>query len=285
MNKRTIAGIVTFDPDTDRLRQNIAAISGQVEAVLIIDNGSANISEFEAFDVQNLIIIKNGSNKGIAYALNRMMEWAYKNNYGWVITLDQDSVCPPDYITAAKPYMKRNIGQIVPLLYESNSQKYCYMDDRPNGKRVQYVHKSITSASITSVEAWKKLGGFDNDLFIDYVDFDYSIRLRMNGYRILRLNDVALDQQLGNSVIHKIGFLNIRVSNHSAFRKYYICRNITIFIRKYKLRSRPHLEVLRLFKVLLFTILFEDRKKAKLRSCLKGLKDGIMYDIDKNKLR
>lgn len=283
MNKRTIAGIVTFDPDAGRLKQNIDTISGQVDAVLIIDNGSANLSEFEAFNVPNLIIIKNESNKGIAYALNQMMEWAYKNNYSWVITLDQDSVCPPNYIDAAKPYMKRNIGQIAPVLYESNSKKYCYMDDKPNGKHVQYVHKSITSASITSVEAWKKLGGFDNDLFIDYVDFDYSLRLRMNGYKILRLNNVALDQQLGTSIIHKVGPLSIRVSNHSAFRKYYICRNITIFIRKYKLRSRPHRELLRLCKVFLFLILFEDKKKEKLRSCLKGIKDGITYDLHKNK--
>ena len=211
-----------------------------------------------------------------------MLEWADQKKFGWVITLDQDSVCPPDYISTAQHYMKAQIGQIVPVLFESNSKTYQYLGDKPNGKTVQYVSKSITSASITNVKVWKEIGGFDNDLFIDYVDYDYAIRLRLAGYKILRLNAVFLDHQIGNSVNHKIGFISVRVANHSSFRKYYICRNIVIFIKRYKLKSTPIAEVLRLFKVFFFTALFEDEKKNKIKSIFNGIKDGLTYDSKKD---
>lgn len=277
MNKATIAGIVTFNPDVNRLKKNIEAIIYQVKAVVIVDNNSSNIKDIELLSYRNLIIIKNDSNKGIAFALNQMLEWADKKGFGWVITLDQDSVCPPDYISTAQHYMKAQIGQIVPVLFESNSKTYQYLGDKPNGKTVQYVSKSITSASITNVKVWKEIRGFDNDLFIDYVDYDYAIRLRLAGYKILRLNAVFLDHQIGNSVNQKIGIINVRVSNHSSFRKYYICRNIIIFIRRYRINSKPIQELMRLFKVVFFTILFEDKKKEKLRSIKKGCMDGLKY--------
>lgn len=282
MNKATIAGIVTFNPDINRLKQNIESIIYQVKAVVIVDNNSSNIQDIESLNYSNLIIIRNDSNKGIAFALNQMLEWADKKKYGWVITLDQDSVCPADYISTAQRYMKNQIGQIVPILFESNSKTYQYLGDKPNGKTVQYVSKSITSASITSVEVWKEIGGFDNDLFIDYVDYDYAIRLRLAGYKILRLNNVFLDHQIGNSVIRKIGFISVRVANHSSFRKYYICRNIIVFIRRYRRLSSPLAEVLRLIKVLLFTSIFETEKREKLSSIFNGIKDGLVYDIYKD---
>lgn len=282
MNKATIAGIVTFNPDISRLKKNIEAIIYQVKAVLIVDNNSSNLQEIESLSNSKIIIIRNNNNKGIAFALNQILDWADKKGYEWVITLDQDSVCPPDYISTAQPYMKAKIGQIVPILFESNSKTYHYLGDKSNGNAVQCVSKSITSASITNVKVWKKIGGFDNDLFIDYVDYDYAIRLRLAGYKILRLNNVFLDHQIGHSVNHKVGFINVRVANHSAFRKYYICRNIVIFIRRYKLKAKPIAEVLRLFKVISFSVLFEDKKKDKIKSIFNGIKDGLAYNIKKD---
>ena len=277
MNKETIAGIVTFNPDISRLKRNIEAIIYQVKAVVIVDNNSTNIRDIEYLSYKNLVIIRNDNNKGIAFALNQIFKWAKKRGYAWVITLDQDSVCPSEYISTAQRYMHPKIGQIVPILFESNSQKYQYLGDKPNGKNVQYVRKSITSASITSLEVWKEIGGFDNDLFIDYVDYDYALRLRLAGYKILRLNDMLLDHQIGNSVNHKIGVISVRVANHSAFRKYYICRNIIIFIKKYKLKSNPIAELLRLLKVIFFTIIFENGKKIKMKSIFYGIKDGLNF--------
>lgn len=283
MKDNVIAGIVTFNPDITRLKKNIDFIAKQVKVVLVVDNGSSNTSTIEKIISNNTIVIKNGENIGIAAALNIIMAWAEKNKYEWVVTLDQDSICPNDYIEVASAFFsKKNIGQIVPVLYESQSQKKQYLGDKPNNKTFQDVHKSITSASVTNVSIWKKIGGFDNELFIDYVDYDYALRLRLNGYKILRLNNVLLDHQIGKSENHNIGPISISVSNHSAFRKYYICRNIIIFIRKYRLKSNPIAEILRLLKVIVFIVFFEKEKIEKLSAVFKGIKDGLVYNVKKD---
>ena len=42
-----LAGIVTYNPDMDNLRANLAAVAPQVGAVLLVDNGSSNVENIE----------------------------------------------------------------------------------------------------------------------------------------------------------------------------------------------------------------------------------------------
>lgn len=79
------------------------------------------------------------------------------------------------------------------------------------------------------------------------------------------MNDVALSHQLGDSKIKKLFFKEIRVTNHSAFRKYFIARNITYYIRKYRKVMNVKLEYLRLIKVLTLAIFLNLIKKKRLR--------------------
>lgn len=90
-----IAGIVLYNPDLGRLKENIESICKQVDKVILIDNGSDNIREIEDLikEYLNCILLKNGENMGIAYALNQILKYAYENDVKWFLTLDQDSVC------------------------------------------------------------------------------------------------------------------------------------------------------------------------------------------------
>lgn len=55
------AGIVTYNPEMQRLEENINAIIGQVDEVVLVDNGSANIKEIEQKweNASKISIIKN----------------------------------------------------------------------------------------------------------------------------------------------------------------------------------------------------------------------------------
>lgn len=276
--KSIIAGIVSYNPEIQRLQENIDAIIEQVDKIVIYDNGSKNADKLSRFQKTNVEIIYSKENKGIAYALNFIMVKAKQENYMWVITLDQDSVCPQGYINAAEEIEKYNkIGQIVPTLYESNSKKICYLGNKVNDEKYQKVKKSITSAAITSVEAWEKVGGFDEMLFIDYVDYDFAHRLSVHGYNIIRMNRVYLDHRIGDSQKKNIFFFSIRVSNHSAFRKYYISRNIIIYIKKYGMMINPLAELLRLLKMVVLLLMYEENKKEKMKEVIRGMKDGLKY--------
>lgn len=54
------------------------------------------------------------------------------------------------------------------------------------------------------MEAYKKIKGFNNELFIDTVDTDFCYRLLLNGYRIIQLKNIYLDHQLGNITERKL---------------------------------------------------------------------------------
>lgn len=276
------AGIVTFNPDIKRLRQNIGAIYKQVESVIVVDNGSKNISELEQFikGKGNIILLKNKSNAGIAKALNQIFTLAEIHDFNWVLTLDQDSVCQNNMIETFLKYIYLpNIGMICPRIDYYNHKR------KKNIKynKVDYVNACMTSASLTSLFAWKNVSGFDEWMFIDYVDNDFGQRLKLHGYKIIRVNDTVLHHMLGKSEVKKIGIIKIVVYNHSPFRNYYYVRNSIYFIKKY----RKHINVLKYMTILVMwetkKLILEKNRKQTAKSLLKGLKDGIAskYEIAK----
>lgn len=90
------AGIVTYQPDIGRLRENITAVLPQAEKIFIVDNGSADLDRIDElladFPPGSVERIANGENMGIAHALNQLLEAADGAGYDWILTLDQDSV-------------------------------------------------------------------------------------------------------------------------------------------------------------------------------------------------
>ena len=90
-----LAAIVAFNPDPERLIENISAIRNQVDKVLIFNNGNPELLTFVK-DIQ--IIDRNGSNIGIASALNVLCQQAEEAGFEWILMLDQDSVVPPNLV-------------------------------------------------------------------------------------------------------------------------------------------------------------------------------------------
>lgn len=195
------AGIVTYNPDVERLKENIESILKQVSELCIVDNGSDYLKEIEeTAKYYSVKLIVNDKNHGIAVALNQIMMYTKECKMEWYVTLDQDSIAPDNLINEAAGLLNnKEIGQIVPVIYEAQAGEYCYLGHEKNGKSVQEVTKGITSASVYRVSAWEECGRFDEDLFIDYVDYDFSMRLRLKGYKIYRINNAVLTHEIGNS--------------------------------------------------------------------------------------
>jgi len=112
------AGIVLYNPDISLLKKNIEAIRNQVAKVALVDNGSDNIAEVQSLinKYENACLISNDDNLGIAKALNQIMERAKEENAQWVLTLDQDSICPDGMVKKYQAYINDNVGMICPRL-------------------------------------------------------------------------------------------------------------------------------------------------------------------------
>ena len=276
MANNICAGIVLYNPDIDRLRLNIEAIRNQVETVYLQDNGSSNV-----VDVENLIkafptvvLLRNPENKGSAWALNRLCEKADVNDYQWILTLDQDSVCPDNLVEIYKKYLV-GANMLCPKIIDRN---YGVIDG--SEKNVEAVEKCITSGCLLKLSSWRELHGFDEKMFIDGVDFEFCYRMKKSGMNILRINEVALNHEIGNITVRQFLGLKVIVKNHSAFRKYYIAKNIIYMARKrnnYLLIMRGILQEIKLIEIVL---LYEDDKSQKLKRIIRGIEDGFKEEIN-----
>ena len=126
MNNLIIAGIVSYNPDIDLLKKNIEALIKVNLNIIIVDNHSSNIMEIrEATKSEaNILIYELESNRGIANALNSIMNYAFDHNIKWVLTLDQDSIVPCNIIQDNLKCLKEsnNIGIISPVILDRNIQ-------------------------------------------------------------------------------------------------------------------------------------------------------------------
>ena len=164
MNNEIAVGIVLYQPDMTRLKQCIVNLEKQVDKIYVFDNSEKKINLTD----ERIVYMTEGENKGISYALNRIIEKAQIDGFEWVVTMDQDSIIPDGMIDGFKKCITSHsgLGIICPQVID---KRRVYSVAEKNKEEV-YIDFCITSASCTSVEAWEKCGKFDEWLFIDLVD-------------------------------------------------------------------------------------------------------------------
>ena len=268
------AGIVTYNPDLNRLKENINSISKQVKLLIIFDNGSKNIEELQKLCClyKNIALILSPKNKGIAYALNRIVERAYSENYLWLLTLDQDSVCFENIITDyEKCICTINNASIICSLIKDRNFKYY---DEIINTQYTNVKFTITSGACINIKDCFKIGGFDEQLFIDWVDSDYCFRIDKLGKKIVRINKEKILHEVGIDT-RNYNFLwkKITIFNHNAFRVYYICRNGIYLARKNKNTTILRAKITAINRLIII-LLFEKNKLKKIKAGIKGVKDS-----------
>ncbi len=220
---------------------------------------------------KNVILKKNGRNLGIAVALNRIVLFAKTYGAQWVFTLDQDSVVESNLISEYSKYVNiPNVGMLSCIIKDRNTKKITALS-----QPYVEIESCITSGSYLKIDAWETTGGFDEKMFIDYVDFDMCQMLLENNYKIIRINYQGLLHEVGHSHMAKFMGKEEVIFNHSAFRKYYIVRNRFYYVRKHKYYIDKKREYLRIFKYILLVLLFEDDKFNKGKQMIKGIFDGI----------
>src|SRR5690554_8101994 len=112
-------GIVTFNPEIDRLKKSLDILLEISDYICIVDNSSDNLQDIEELisSSDKVTLIKNKTNFGIAKALNQIATFYMEINEQWVLLLDQDSIVSIDFYTTYKQYIEINdIGVICPLI-------------------------------------------------------------------------------------------------------------------------------------------------------------------------
>lgn len=288
---KIIASIITYNPEINRLQKNIESIVNQVNGIVIVDNGSSNIQDIKnlvtnikkAIDYSNIEFIINEENVGIATALNQSLNYSKDNNYKWLLTLDQDSICEKDMIynmnSLFETYVNDRTAIIAPNIIDENKAS----EIEPMMEEIEFPTVAITSGSLTNVDIALSVNGFDDKFFIDYVDHEFCLKLKKNNYDIIKYKKSKLYHQLGDIDSYKILGKTATVTNHSGIRRYYYFRNGIYVHKKYKKDFLDWIKIdsKRRRNVIIGIVLFEKDKLNKLKMCYRGIRDGLQMKFGK----
>lgn len=220
----TLIAVITYNPDTG-FRDRTARYVEIADKIIIIDNYSKkDISQYIPKDLsEHFIVIKSQTNNGIAWGLNQGAIYAKQHNFSYLLTFDQDSL-PVRGILNCYADILCNVTK-VGLLGTSFIQQQV---DTP--KSVNFCKKKtlITSGTIHPIGIFDEVGLYDENLFIDSVDFDFVLRVRKK-YNVLCTKEPLIYHELGTPVI-KYG---ITSSNHNIIRRYYMARNHVLICKRY----------------------------------------------------
>lgn len=302
---RVMAGIVLYNADYDRMIDCLRSLYRQVERIIIYDNSRSPLPQNRIESIEssyNSEYIFSAENLGMAGAMNKIMELAEERRCEWVLTMNADSIVPPNMIeTFRESFSDRTIGIVCPQIIDKRRK---YMSADPN-KKNEYVSMCITSGACTRVKAWRQAGGFDTWLFVDLLDNDISKRMILNGWKIYQVNSIILDQEFGEITAkskraERFWLTAGRVLHNDNFAKfsyrkivrpnrvYYTCRNIVYLNKKYKnyggigYEENYNCKTFAGFLIcfVLPSILRATKKRELVKAVVKGFQDGRSKKVE-----
>lgn len=284
MNK-ILAVIITYNPDIIAFRKNLRAIYEQNRDILIYDNASSNMVEIEQTvqQLEGVVLVKNDANIGLPINYNRAARYGKQHGYTWLLIFDQDTSIPADFLSSMIQYMEMDAAIICPKYRDVNlaMDSLGNKADQESEDIISEVKYCISSGSMNRISTILECGGFDEKMFIDQIDHDYCRNVVRHGKRILQVNGCCIDHSIGNARYVNIFGKRVVVYNHSAFRKYYLARNLIYQIRKWKLTKRtdPCTNWMSVVKFYVL-ILLESNKLKKYIAAFRGGIDGLRMTLD-----
>jgi rhamnosyltransferase len=267
------------------------SIKGQVEEVVVADNGSDSETLSVLGDIEkdnsNVKVFYNGRNLGIAAAFNIGVHYAAGKKYKYVLLLDHDSEATPGMVDklleAYRLLGEKCIGDIAIVAanaFDKNAQRYIVRQSLFNdGKEIAEVRNAISAGSLVNIDVFASVGMFNEALFAYYVDDDFCLRCREKKWKIFICKEAVLLHEEGRKEIRKFFGKEFVFRNYDFRASYYISRNgiymLKSFFKSYRYGSCL-IVVERQFSDMFKVILFDKTKGRVIRFMLRGIWDGII---------
>lgn len=270
--KKPVFAVVVSYNDPFCLIKTIQALINQVDKLLVVDNGSTreNLGEIKQglSGIQGVELLVLKKNMGIGYALNLGLKRSKQCGYQWLLTLDQDSVANENMVERLYEYAEKNrkTAVVFPSLINSLSSS-C--------GRVEHKNYAITSGNLINVEFLNAIGGFNEDYFIDGVDFEFCLRVANAGFFITRINDALLNHRLGDKKAINILGCTFFYTEHPPLRRYYIFRNHLYLTRDFIFKNTFFVFKKNFFLLFYFIqiFIFDSKRIENLRMIMRGIID------------
>lgn len=261
--------MVLFNPDTT-IVENIKGYKQIVNEVILVDNSEEDNSPLFS-DLSFAKYIPLMENTGIANALNVGINASSEH---FILTMDQDSTISDALIKAYIDYLKTNdsidVGALTP---QFNT------DRNPASMKDGYeeVLLSMQSGTLFKKTVFEKIGLFDAKLFLDVVDWEFFLRMRTRGYKLIRINKAVLDHRPASTRVFKFGPIVVKYGVAPPIRYYYQARNLLWTARKYHCKALYKNLMLKWLKI----VLLFDNKDRYLKAFNQGIRDSKANKLGK----
>ena len=239
---------VAYNPNPDRLVEQVRALQGEVDDIVVIDNGSATpVHSLGALSQTCARIITLPLNAGVARGFNLGIAAARERGAEFVLLLDDDSVPVPGMVARLVDACRRQarpgapgVAAVGPRVQDARDP-HDYPFIRLGWTHNRHVRCGtspdeviacdflISSGSLVPTEAFTTVGEFDEGLFIDSVDLEWCCRARDKGLMLYGVCAARLDHRLGD---RRHAVLNVELVVHSPERVYYMTRNRFLLYRR-----------------------------------------------------
>ncbi len=154
--------------------------------------------------------LARAENAGLAWAYNAGLDRAIKNGAAWLLTLDQDTVLPSDFVhqmfaRVAALHQREDIAAIVPELMSASGEVYSpflaktgYETALPAGFKgvARGDVRAFNSGALVRVSWLKNNGGYNAVFWLDFLDHALFRAIGTSGARVWVAGDIQLEHRL-----------------------------------------------------------------------------------------
>lgn len=291
--------IVSYHPEIDDLISNCKEIVNQIDKLILVDNGSNKSLQDQIINnlsTDNIIILLENKNQGLAKAQNIGIKKGLELGGDFFLFLDDDSSMSKESVEILRKEFEinPNLGIAACHIVHNDSRKeqkywiqskFFYKRVRltANMRKLENVNTVISSGSLITRKVIEKCGFMREDFFIDYIDIEYCLRVRANGFTITVIRKAELLHNLGNTKSIQFSKLLFHPTNHSPERRFYMIRNRIWTWKLYSLQFPGWflIDVGNFLVDNLRVFLLEKQRKENFKQFLLGLKEGFFKKVER----
>ena len=244
--------VPTCRPDNMTL-DLVTKLSTEKVPIVVSDDASPCTSDpilTKLRNVPNTTVIRHERNRGIARGLNDGLEYALAYGAQWLLTVDQDSQLPSQYLGSLisdaqqRTTSGERLGALGARVIADASGNMTYPESGSAGFLT--TEELIQTGTLWRVNALMDFDGFDEVLGIDAVDAAACLALRERGWVIGLHDHLQVTHQIGNARTVTIAGRDVMITGHSPNRRATMLRNrLRLFPAEFRQSPKHALRTIR----------------------------------------
>ena len=276
--------------------KSLKACTYKNKTIFLVDNGSKDGSGDKiAFEFPDINFIKNEINEGFTGANNKALKVILKQNFDYVLLLNNDTEVKPNFLSLLEARMDsdQNLAATQPLILDFPNKntiwngggsfntffglsktRYNGLIYKPQLKIETFTEWISGCCILVKIEVIKEVGLLDNRFFAYFEDVDWSIRMTKLGYKLgVVPKSIIYHQSSGSTKMNNTS----NEGNLSPYAHYLNVRNHIYLIKKHTFFFNSFGSwIYQILKITSYSIYFILRGRfGKFKMVWRGVSDAI----------